>query len=96
MNAINWDKKAEQFEGLVENTKQLKKGIYDCIVPVSGGKDSTYQILQAKNKHRMKVLAVTFDQFDQTDTGRYNINNLKEIGVDHIHFIITNCSKKIS
>ena len=89
LNAINWDKKAEQFEGLVENAKQLKKGIYDCIVPVSGGKDSTYQILQAKNKHRMKVLAVTFDQFDQTDTGRYNLNTLKEIGVDHIHFTLS-------
>lgn len=25
LNAINWDKKAEQFEGLVENAKQLKK-----------------------------------------------------------------------
>jgi len=89
LNAIDWKKKAKQFEDLVENAKKIKKGIYDCIVPVSGGKDSTYQVLRAKNKHGMKVLAVTFDQFDQTDIGRYNLKILQEIGVDHIHFTLS-------
>tara|TARA_B100000767_G_C19777695_1_gene543699 strand:- start:1682 stop:2803 length:1122 start_codon:yes stop_codon:yes gene_type:complete len=89
LNAIDWDQKAKQFEELVENAKQIKKGSYDCIVPVSGGKDSTYQVLQAKNKHGMKVLAVTFDQFDQTDIGKYDIKILQEIGVDHVHFTLS-------
>lgn len=89
LNAIDWERKAIEFEEIVINAKKVKKGIYDCVVPVSGGKDSTYQVLRAKNTHGMKVLAVTFDQFDQTDTGRHNIKVLKEIGVDHIHFTLS-------
>ena len=89
LDAIDWKSKAKHFDELVEKAKCNKKGIYDCIVPVSGGKDSTFQVLEAKNKHNMKVLAVTFDQFDQTETGRRNIEVLKEIGVDHIHYTLS-------
>lgn len=89
IDAIDWDAQALKFEKLVEEAKKNKQGIYDCIVPVSGGKDSTYQVLQAKNKHGMKVLAVTFDQFDQTDVGKHNIQILQNIGVDHIHFTLS-------
>ena len=31
------------------------------------------------------MLAITFDQFDQTETGIHNLNILREIGVDHFH-----------
>ena len=34
--------------------------------------------------HGLKVLAVTFDQFDQTKIGEHNLNILRDIGVDHI------------
>ena len=34
----------------------------------------------------MNPLAITFDQFDQTPLGRQNLEALKSIGVDHIHF----------
>ena len=89
IKAIDWNAQALKFEKLLDEAKKNKKGIYDCIVPVSGGKDSTYQVLQAKNKHGMKVLAVTFDQFDQTDVGKQNIQTLQDIGVDHIHFTLS-------
>ena len=41
-----------------------------------------------KKIHGMNPLAVTFDQFDQTETGRYNLEILKSVGVDHIHFTL--------
>ena len=39
-------------------------------------------------RHGLKVLAVTFDQFDQTPVGENNLKILKEIGVDHMHFTL--------
>jgi len=85
-NAIDWDVRAREFERILE-TYRSKDGMnYDCIVPVSGGKDSTFQAYAMKVVHKMNPLAVTFDQFDATDTSRYNLDVLRSIGVDHIHF----------
>lgn len=85
---INWDERAEEFKKII-NKYRSKDGMhYDCIVPVSGGKDSTYQVYSMKIKHNMNPLAVTFDQFDQTDTGRHNLEILRSIGVDHVHFTL--------
>ena len=84
LDAINWNVRKNEFEQLVDKYRALSG--YDCIVPVSGGKDSTWQVYAMKNVYGMKPLAVTFDQFDQTDTGTWNLNILKSIGVDHIHF----------
>ena len=39
-------------------------------------------------EHGLKVLAVTFDQFDQTNTGEHNLRVLRDIGVDHLHFTL--------
>ena len=41
-----------------------------------------------KKIYGMKPLAVTFDQFDQTSIGRENLEVMKEIGVDHMHFTL--------
>jgi len=89
IDSIDWKAKELEFDELVKNAKIKKGGIYDCIVPVSGGKDSTFQVLQAKHKHGLKVLAVTFDQFDQTSTGEHNLKVLRDIGVDHLHFTLS-------
>ena len=63
---------------------------------MSGGKDSTWQVYAMKKIHGMNPLAVTFDQFDQTETGAYNLDILRSIGVDHIHFTLNpNVIKKL-
>lgn len=56
---------------------------YDCIIPVSGGKDSTFQVLTILQLG-FKPLCVTATTCDLTDIGRRNIQNLKEQGVDYI------------
>ena len=43
---IDWDKRKKQFEQLVHQTKK-KTQQYDCLIPVSGGKDSTWQVITA-------------------------------------------------
>lgn len=56
---------------------------YDCIIPVSGGKDSTFQTLTAL-KYGMTPLCVTGTTCDPSEPGRANLSNLQHLGVDHI------------
>ncbi|MDC1060366.1 N-acetyl sugar amidotransferase [Alphaproteobacteria bacterium] len=95
-NAVDWEQREKEFEKILEISKQNSGEMYNCIVPVSGGKDSTWQAYAMKKIHHMKPLAVTFDQFDQTETGLYNLEVLRDIGVDHIHFTLNpNIVKKL-
>ena len=82
---IDWEDRRLELLKLLKEKKKFNKSPYDCVVPVSGGKDSTWQVYIAKKELKLKVLAVTFDQFDQTETGLHNLNVLRNIGVDHIH-----------
>ncbi len=84
--SINWSSRKEKFEKILDKAKLISGNYYNCIVPVSGGKDSTWQVYVMKKLHKMNPLAITFDQFDQTPLGRQNLEALKSIGVDHIHF----------
>jgi N-acetyl sugar amidotransferase len=56
---------------------------WDCIVPVSGGKDSTFQVVQMLQLG-MNPLCVTATTCDLTEIGRRNIENIKKLGVDYI------------
>ena len=83
------------FKNIIKNQKS-KQSIYDCVVPVSGGKDSAYQLYVVKEIYKMKPLCVTFDQFDQTSTGDLNIKSMQNIGSDHMHFTLNpNILKKL-
>jgi N-acetyl sugar amidotransferase len=85
-DAIDWDSRQSEFKEIIEKYRSVDGLNYDCIVPVSGGKDSVYQAYVMKSVHKMNPLAVTFDQFDATETSKHNLEVLKEIGIDHIHF----------
>ena len=87
-NSIDWDERAKEFQDILDGCPSKDNMAYDCIVPVSGGKDSTFQIYAMKVLHKKNPLSVTFDQFDATDISRYNLNVLRSIGVDHIHFTL--------
>jgi N-acetyl sugar amidotransferase len=58
---------------------------WDCIVPVSGGKDSTYQVIRMLQLG-LNPLCVTSHTCDLSNIGRINIENLKHLGVDHVEF----------
>lgn len=81
---IDWEARESAFNEIIN--KLNKSSTYDCLVPVSGGKDSTWQAYRLKKVHKLRTLAITFDQFDQTDIGKNNLEVLKGIGIDHIHF----------
>ena len=83
---IDWDGRALQFMRLVSNTKldAADAGLaYDCIVPVSGGKDSHYQVITAL-EYGLRVLAVTAVTDHLSPIGRRNLDNIAKLGCDHI------------
>lgn len=84
---INWQERERQLRKILENAKANAGNNYDCIIPISGGKDSTFQIYVLTQIYGMKPLAVTFSQNWQSRTGWYNLQNtLERFNVDHIMF----------
>lgn len=82
----DWDVRERMFATVVEdamNDAVDRDAPYDCIVPVSGGKDSHYQVLTAL-EYGMRVLAVTASTDHLSDIGRRNLTNIGKLGVDHI------------
>lgn len=57
---------------------------YDALVPLSGGKDSTYVLYLAVKVYKLKVLTYTFDNGLMSDLARKNIEtSIKATQVDH-------------
>jgi len=83
---IDWSKRKEELKTILEKYKSIDSSNYDCIIPISGGKDSHYQTYVLKEEFGLNPLVVNFHPHDFTDVGRKNIENLKKIGVDCIEF----------
>ncbi|HAA03411.1 MAG TPA: N-acetyl sugar amidotransferase, partial [Syntrophobacteraceae bacterium] len=56
---IDWDKRMEMLHALCDRFRG--KHAYDCVIPFSGGKDSTYTLWYLVEKMKMKPLVVSFD-----------------------------------
>ena len=83
---VDWGKKKEDLLLILEKYRSKNDNNYDCIIPVSGGKDSTFQTYTIKETFGLNPLAVNFHPHDQTEIGRKNLENLKQLGVDCIEF----------
>jgi N-acetyl sugar amidotransferase len=60
---------------------------YDCIIPVSGGKDSHFQTYLMKVVYGLNPLLVTYNHTFNSRLGLRNLNNLvKQFGCDLIRF----------
>ena len=83
---IDWTARERAFRQLVEQVRARAHG-YDCVIPVSGGKDSTWQMVTCL-AHGLKPLAVTWKTPARTAIGQRNLDNLVSLGVDHIDWQI--------
>ena len=84
---IDWAAREAELKGFAEEAKaEAKKrgNIYDCIIGVSGGKDSTFQAVYAKEKLGLNPLLINCMPDEITEIGRKNINNLNNLGFDII------------
>jgi N-acetyl sugar amidotransferase len=82
---IDWDQRALEFRDIIEKMRSKSESKWDCVIPVSGGKDSTAQVIKILELG-LKPLCVTATTCDLTELGRKNIENIKNLGVDHIEF----------
>jgi N-acetyl sugar amidotransferase len=84
---IDWVKREASLKSILDDAKSKAGLNYDCIVPISGGKDSMFQLYVLVEVYKMKPLAVTFSHNWYTEVGWYNLQNaLQEFNVDHIMF----------
>lgn len=79
---IDWQQREHDFLSLVEKYKSSDD--YDCIIGVSGGKDSTYQVLKVLQLG-LNPLCICFEPTIPTEIGIKNLENLNHLGVDLIH-----------
>lgn len=80
---VDWDQRSAELETILSSYRNVDGTSWDCIVPVSGGKDSTYQVIKMLQLG-LKPLAVTATTCDLSDIGRRNLDNLKRLGVDAV------------
>ncbi len=83
--AIDWNARKEQLVKLVEQYRG--KYAYDCIVPFSGGKDSTFTLLYLMKEFKIKPLVVQFNHgFMRQGLLKNNERTFRKLGVDVISF----------
>jgi N-acetyl sugar amidotransferase len=81
---VDWDARRKELLAVVERYRRHGAN-WDCIVPVSGGKDSTYQVVRMLQLG-LNPLCVTATTCDLSAIGRKNIDNIKRLGVDYMEF----------
>ena len=85
-NNINWNSRKIDFLKIISNIKKNKrnKSNYDCIVPWSGGKDSSSIALKLKLDYKLNPLLVTFSPLIINEVGQHNREILLKRGFDNI------------
>ncbi len=84
---IDWAQRSAELKAFADEAKEEAKkrgNIYDCIIGVSGGKDSTFQAVYAKEKLGLNPLLINCMPDEITEVGRKNIENLNNLGFDII------------
>ncbi len=82
---MDWNLRRSEFENLVIKYRSKGASKWDCIIPVSGGKDSTAQVLKVLEVG-LRPLCVNATTCDLSEIGRRNIENIKNLGVDYLEF----------
>ncbi len=79
---VNWGAREAEFLSLVKSYKVHPD--YDCVIGVSGGKDSTFQVLKILELG-LNPICICFEPSIPTEIGVKNLENLNNLGVDLIH-----------
>lgn len=82
-----WAASRRRFEELVDAVRARNARDYDCLIPVSGGKDSYYQAHLAAVSYGLKPLLVTYHGNNYLPEGDYNRDRMREVfDADHLVF----------
>lgn len=84
-NEIDWDARRKILEDII--VKYKGKGQYDCIVPFSGGKDSTFQLWYVVTQLNLKPLVIRYNHWGYRPlVNENNTRTFKKLGVDVLEF----------
>lgn len=76
---VDWSFRFDELKVLCDKYRRKQEGQYDCIIAVSGGKDSHYQVYVMKELMNMNPLLITVeDYFTMTEAGKHNQQNITE------------------
>lgn len=79
---IDWDARFKELTEIANQAKRKKPSGYNCMVAVSGGKDSIFLSSVAREKLGLTPLLVCAEPVYVTDRGRKNLNSLSKLGFD--------------
>lgn len=81
---IDWNERRGILSDIVNFAKKNNQSGYDCIIGVSGGKDSTRQAVFVKEELNLNPLLVSlnYPPEQMTDRGAHNISNIISLGFD--------------
>ena len=80
---LDWKAREEKLFKIIKPYSESKRGIHNCIVPISGGKDSYFILDYVKNTLKLHPLVVSHNIHYNTLTGHANIANIQsKIGLD--------------
>jgi len=80
---LDWDGRQEELRQLLDKHRRID-GRFDCVVPLSGGKDGSYVIYNLKHKYGMNPLAVTVTPALSLPLGEQNLEAFVSSGYNHI------------
>ena len=82
-----WSDRQTRFETILTEYIKSKTNNYDCVIPVSGGKDSYYQTHVIVKKYGLKPLLVTYHGNNYLPEGDYNRDRMRHVfDADHLVF----------
>ena len=86
LGVVDWGQRAGELVALCAQAQQ-RNGQYDCIVPFSGGKDSTYQLWYVVTQLKLRPLVVRYNHWgNRAVLERNNARTFKRLGVEVIDF----------
>ena len=81
---IDWEQRKKDLRAIAQWAKENNHGGYDCAIGVSGGKDSTFQALYARDELGLNCLLVNCYPDGITEVGKHNLENLVNHGFDMV------------
>lgn len=84
---VDWKRRRQMFDKLIDQYRSKDRSGYDCVIGVSGGKDSFYQAHVLCKEYGLKVLFVCYAENNHTEVGLRNIQRMKDhFKGDFLHF----------
>ncbi len=85
-NKTDWESRKHEFLRLIEPMRARSDAQYDCVVPWSGGKDSSAIAHKLKFEFGLNPLLVTYSPMIPNEIGHHNREEMIQLGFDHLFF----------